>query len=259
MTHNNEGIRKVSSALLVVFLVIVTIYLWLLDLVVDQRIFATLLSAELIAFSMLVYVSTRPFTRSWLVVGYFTIALLLSMAVGLSSPTSTPQVAMTTTSTEISKIPTVQLTLYAGETGTRLGFGLSRNNITSPGPTLKFRVGDVVHITLVNVGQLSHNFAVTDAAKEGATVLFNAQIASADNPLPPGGSGSITFTPDKAGEYYYICQVPGHVSLGMWGRVTIEAPASATVTGPSPTAATNATITAATSSMAMKTKNKVPT
>jgi uncharacterized cupredoxin-like copper-binding protein len=117
---------------------------------------------------------------------------------------------------------TIEITLYAGETPSNFSFGLTTHNLTSPGPTLRFKVGDVVQVKLVNVGKFSHSFAITDAPKGGAPVLFNATIGSAKNPIPPGGSGAVTFVVDKAGDYYYMCQVHGHVDLGMWGRVIVE-------------------------------------
>lgn len=70
---------------------------------------------------------------------------------------------------------------------------------------------------------MGHNFAIVNTKTDGNTNLaFNgAQVASASNPVAPGGTGSCTFTLDKYGTYYYICQVDDHVSLGMWGTVTV--------------------------------------
>ncbi len=116
----------------------------------------------------------------------------------------------------------VSFTIYAGEISTSTyGFGLSSGNLTSPGPTLSFKVNDVVKITYTNAGKIPHAFAITDAAKTGANVLFGATIASSSAPLSPGGSGTVIFTASTAGSYYYICPVPGHAELGMWGRVNV--------------------------------------
>jgi plastocyanin len=120
--------------------------------------------------------------------------------------------------------PTVTITLYAGEiSGTRYGFGLSPNNITSPGPTFYFNTTDIVKITVVNSGQMPHAFACVNAPRTGATVLFGATIASGSNPIPPGESGSVTFHPNTvSNQYYYICPVPGHAELGMWGTMVVS-------------------------------------
>jgi nitrite reductase (NO-forming) len=123
------------------------------------------------------------------------------------------------------KTPTKNITLYAGEiSGSTYGFGDSPTNLTSPGPTLRFNTSDIVKITVVNVGKMPHAFAVVNTPKTGATVLFNAEIASASDPLQPGQSGSVVFTPNSPGDtYYYICPVPGHAETGMYGSVIVTA------------------------------------
>ncbi|MFB3888016.1 MAG: hypothetical protein ACE14S_00875 [Candidatus Bathyarchaeia archaeon] len=119
--------------------------------------------------------------------------------------------------------PTVNIVLYAGEiSASTFGFGLSASNLTSPGPTLRFTTSDVVNLTLINVGAVPHAFAVVDAPKTGATVLFNSGIASAANPVQPGGTGSVIFSPNSPNDqYYYICPVPGHPELGMYGACVV--------------------------------------
>ena len=49
------------------------------------------------------------------------------------------------------------------------------------------------------------------------------QVQSASNPVAAGSTASVTFTVGSAGNYYYICQVDGHVALGMWGNVVVKA------------------------------------
>ncbi len=121
------------------------------------------------------------------------------------------------------KTPTVNITLYGGEISTtEYGFGLSPNNLTSPGPTLSFKMSDVVKITFVNAGKVPHGFVITDAPKSGSTQLFGAAVGSASNPLSPGQSGSVVFQPTAVGSsFYYICPIPGHAELGMWGHVSV--------------------------------------
>ncbi len=111
------------------------------------------------------------------------------------------------------------INIYAGE----YGFGGSASGIGSPGPTITLHSGDSVTVTLHNVGKVSHNWAITSDKTDGSTnVPFSgAQIASPSNPVAPGGSQSTTFTVGSPGNYYYICQVDGHVTLGMWGTVTV--------------------------------------
>ena len=119
--------------------------------------------------------------------------------------------------------PTVNITIYAKELQNgKFGWGFSSDNITSPGPILTFKVGDVVNATVFNVGKLPHAWRITDSNATNANVLFNAEVASGSSPLTPGASGSTIFTVNKAGNYYYICPVPGHVQLGMWGKIIVQ-------------------------------------
>jgi plastocyanin len=107
--------------------------------------------------------------------------------------------------------------IYVGE----YGFGAT-SSISSPGPTLTFTAGQTVTITLHNVGSMGHNWAVVDAKSSTANVLWNAQIGTASNPVAAGQTGTVTFTVGSAGSYYYVCQVDGHVGLGLWGIVIVN-------------------------------------
>ena len=113
------------------------------------------------------------------------------------------------------------LTLYAGETGTAAyGFGNTADTITSnPAPTITLKQGTSYTMTVHNVGTMPHAWEIT-TQQTGGSVLFGAQIASTSY-IAPGSSGSVTFTPNQAGNFYYICPVPGHVALGMWGNVVV--------------------------------------
>jgi len=114
--------------------------------------------------------------------------------------------------------------IYASDTPV-YGFGNSAATISSnPGPTMTFTAGQTYTVTLHNVGTTGHNWAIVMTKADGSTDLAfsGAQIGSASNPVQPGSTGQATFTVGSAGSYYYICQVDGHVSLGMWGKVTVN-------------------------------------
>jgi plastocyanin len=107
-------------------------------------------------------------------------------------------------------------TIYAGEKSTSTyGFGNSASSISSPGPTLTFTAGETVTMTLQNAGSMGHDWAIVSTKSSTGTVLWGAQIASSSNPVAAGSSASVTFTVGSAGNYYYVCQVDGHVALGM--------------------------------------------
>jgi hypothetical protein len=72
-------------ALLLIFMVAVGFAMWTLDLVVQQRTFAFLLSAELLTFAMLVYLyyeeSPREIRKQWLFAGSVALAVIILLAV----------------------------------------------------------------------------------------------------------------------------------------------------------------------------------
>jgi uncharacterized cupredoxin-like copper-binding protein len=113
------------------------------------------------------------------------------------------------------------LTLYAGETGSAAyGFGNSASSLASnPGPTLTLKQGTTYTMTVNNVGTMPHAWEIS-SQKAAGSVLFGAQIAPTSY-IQPGASGSVTFTPNQSGNFYYVCPVPGHVALGMWGNVVV--------------------------------------
>jgi plastocyanin len=121
------------------------------------------------------------------------------------------------------------LTLYEGElanpTSTNVyGFSTSSgsSSLTSPGPTLQLTSGTTYKMTVYNIGAMGHNWAIVNAESSTASVQWGAIIRSSSNPIPAGSSDSVTFTAGSAGTYYYICQIPGHVTLGMWGTVIVS-------------------------------------
>ncbi len=112
------------------------------------------------------------------------------------------------------------LTLYEGEiSSTEYGFGNSATTLTSnPGPTINLTAGQTYTMTVHNVGSMQHNWAIVDAKSSTANVLWSASTPFTN----AGSSGQVTFTAGSAGSYFYICQVPGHVDLGLWGSVTVN-------------------------------------
>jgi plastocyanin len=204
------------AVLLLIFIIVAAVTMWTLDLIAQQRTFAFLLSAELIAFAMIVYLyyveTPKDISRRWLFGGAIALAVAVLLAASVIP-------GVTTTNT----VPNVNIILYEGAVSSSLyGFGYSANNLVSPGPTLTFKVGDIVNVTVTDVGQLPHNWAIVSTNQTSAPVQFKAQIRSASSPLQHGESGSVVFTVTKAGDYYYICQVPSHVDLGMWGKVIVN-------------------------------------
>lgn len=103
------------------------------------------------------------------------------------------------------------------------------NSISGPNhnPEIHAHVGDKIVFHVKNAGKSFHAFAVT-ASKEGpGPAIEGTTIGTADQPMKPGATGEASFVPSQAGEYYYICAVPGHRELGMEGKIEV-APAGGT-------------------------------
>ncbi len=195
--------------MLLIFIVVIAVAIWSLDLVAQQRTFAFLVSAELVAFAMMVYLyyeeNVKEIGKRWLWAGSVGIAVLV-----LLSALVLPSVVFGTPAPK----PNVNIVLYEGEVSSTIyGFGYSPSNLTSPGPTLNFKINDVVNVTVTDVGQMPHNWAiVANNQSSSASVLFNAQIASPTNPLQHGETGSVVFTVTQSGNFY----VPGSRSFRPW-------------------------------------------
>jgi nitrite reductase (NO-forming) len=89
-------------------------------------------------------------------------------------------------------------------------------------PDIIVNVGDKVTIELENGGKMPHAFAVVSDPEDPNTVVFKSAFKSPSDPIKPGEHGEISFIPDKEGEYYYICTVPGHGLQGMQGKLIVK-------------------------------------
>jgi nitrite reductase (NO-forming) len=77
--------------------------------------------------------------------------------------------------------------------------------------TITARVGQSVKLTFTNNGQFPHNFAIAD-------------LNIVTKTLSPGDKETISFTPETAGTFTYVCTVPGHADRGMKGTLTVTSP-----------------------------------
>jgi nitrite reductase (NO-forming) len=104
---------------------------------------------------------------------------------------------------------------------------------TGANPEVDVTLGDKIVFDVKNAGKSFHAFAVTDSATGPGPAIEGTTIGTADNPMKPGAEGKVTFVPAKAGEYYYICAVPGHRELGMEGKIEVKEAGSFSSTAPS--------------------------
>lgn len=128
--------------------------------------------------------------------------------------------------------PSTQFSIVGGEIkgdSELAGYAFEGADVVSPGPTIRVRAGRPLTITFKNVhGQyfgetyIPHNLVVTATKDEDAQPLWDAAIPAGPDTLNVGESESVTFAPDRAGSYFYVCTVYSHIDRGMWGRFIVE-------------------------------------
>jgi FtsP/CotA-like multicopper oxidase with cupredoxin domain len=104
--------------------------------------------------------------------------------------------------------------------------------------TLSATVGQLVRLTFVNDGAIEHDWYTEGMPVSGLTPVEQAPgfttrmadlwdtAAGAGNPYAGAGPGEqmvVEFTPTEAGEFEFICAVPGHAQAGMVGTFTVTA------------------------------------
>lgn len=117
----------------------------------------------------------------------------------------------------------LDFTLETVEKKARLADGTSYRfwtfNETIPGPMLRARVGDTVHVTLRNPASSTMTHSVDFHAVTGPG--GGAELTQ----VPPGGEATFTFKALQPGVYVYHCATPmvaHHISNGMYGLAVIE-------------------------------------
>jgi hypothetical protein len=96
----------------------------------------------------------------------------------------------------------VNIYLYGASQSTKNGWGFTRDSITSPGPTIIVKKGDIVNLTLTSVDGVTHNFFVD---YNGDKIPNPGEPKSADFPAPPYYIPTINykFTANTVGTFKY--------------------------------------------------------
>lgn len=123
-------------------------------------------------------------------------------------------------------------------------------NGTSGGPTIRVSKGDVVQITVINAGQMAHNFGIARLSEQTTNIMNNVmqlplnervkkisysvmaampcpgchpqfQEGQIDQFMSPDTQMVTTFRANEAGNYNYFCMVRGHIWLGMIGDLDV--------------------------------------
>lgn len=69
--------------------------------------------------------------------------------------------------------------------------------------------GEAIQITFKNSGNFPHNLTIAD---------LNVQTKT----IGSGQQDTVTFTPDKTGQFNFVCTVPGHADKGMTGTLIVQ-------------------------------------
>jgi plastocyanin len=75
--------------------------------------------------------------------------------------------------------------------------------------TITAKKGQALKITFKNTGAFPHNLTISDLNVKTKTIQ-------------PGEQDAVQFTPDKTGQFSFVCTVPGHADKGMKGILTVE-------------------------------------
>jgi uncharacterized cupredoxin-like copper-binding protein len=75
--------------------------------------------------------------------------------------------------------------------------------------TLTLKKGQPVELTFENSGKLPHNLTIPGLNVKTKTIQ-------------PGQQDMIQFTPDKTGQFAFMCTVPGHADKGMKGTLMVQ-------------------------------------
>ena len=89
--------------------------------------------------------------------------------------------------------------------------------------------GETVRITIKNQGKLLHEFVIGTKAEldQHAALMLKFPNMEHDEPymahVPAGGTGSIIWTFNRAGDFDFACLIAGHYQAGMVGKISVAA------------------------------------
>jgi uncharacterized cupredoxin-like copper-binding protein len=94
---------------------------------------------------------------------------------------------------------------------------------------LSVKLGQTLRLRIRNTGAVLHELVIgTPAAlDEHAALMLRFPDMQHDEPwmahVPPGRTGEIVWTFNRAGEFAFACLIAGHYQAGMVGRITVRA------------------------------------
>jgi uncharacterized cupredoxin-like copper-binding protein len=92
---------------------------------------------------------------------------------------------------------------------------------------IEVRQGETVRFVVRNAGKVMHEFVIgtQQELEEHAALMVRFPTMEHDEPymahVPPGKTGEIVWTFNRAGEFDFACLIAGHFSAGMVGRIQV--------------------------------------
>ena len=92
---------------------------------------------------------------------------------------------------------------------------------------IELKLGETVRFVVRNRGQLMHEFVIGTKAEldEHAELMRKFTTMEHDEPymahVPPGKTGQIVWTFNRAGEFEFACLIAGHYQGGMVGTIQV--------------------------------------
>jgi uncharacterized cupredoxin-like copper-binding protein len=89
------------------------------------------------------------------------------------------------------------------------------------------REGETVRFVVRNTGKLMHEFVIGTKAENAkhAALMVKFPTMEHDEPwmahVPPGETGELVWTFNRAGEFEFACLIAGHYQAGMAGTITV--------------------------------------
>jgi len=91
------------------------------------------------------------------------------------------------------------------------------------------RLNETVRFTATNTGKVMHEFVIGTKKEneEHAQLMMKFPDMEHDEPymahVPPGKTGQIVWTFNRAGEFEFACLIAGHYQAGMFGKLFVTA------------------------------------
>jgi nitrite reductase (NO-forming) len=140
-------------------------------------------------------------------------------APGSATPPGASQAPQAAPGANVGYVPDAKYTLRSGIAEGRMVYiGVGGNIDGKANPILTAAEGQVVQLTLINGEGAEHD------------IVFPDQDAKSPRVTGKGASTTIAFRATKAGDFSYLCSVPGHQLAGMQGQFIVTSrPAPQTV------------------------------